>query len=47
MDIQMPVMNGKDASRHILKLQQESLDENDEEMTHIVAVTSYTNSKTI
>ena len=52
MDLSMPVMNGDKASSEILKLMrhsqlrnQQSSKKCEDEMTHIVAVTSHTNQK--
>ena len=44
MDLGMPVIGGEEASEEILKLMPKPK-ENEPELTHIVACTSYTNSK--
>lgn len=45
MDLGMPVMSGEEASEKILKLEREVRKEGNDELTHIVALTSFTNKK--
>jgi CheY-like chemotaxis protein len=45
MDVQMPIMDGKEASREILQLQRKSKMQEDRDYTKIVFLTSFTNKK--
>ena len=47
MDIQMPVMNGLEASKAIQDIMNESENAADKELTWIVALTSYTDKGTL
>ena len=38
----MPIMNGHQATKHILRMARQARGHGEEELTHIVALTSYT-----